>query len=867
MRSTKRPSSRRVVFQPRTWQGMHRGAMRIVEAVAPTLGPTPRFVALSPEHAGREPDLCDNGGEIARRILQIKGRGEDVGAMLIRDLLWRLQNQVGDGTATAAVIFGAVYTEGVRYLTAGGNSRRLQTHLDTGIEVMLDQLSAMTRTLSGKEKLAQLAESISYDPELSRYMGEVFDIIGAHGRLEIRKGRSRAIEREYVEGMYWERGLMSRQMIADLDRVRTEYENAHILISDLEIQYPQELLPVLEMALRNDVKSLIIIAGKLSDAAIGFLLANNKSDDFHVVAVTTPEYGPDTQAAALQDMAALIGGRPFLKAPGDTFGKIQIEDLGQARRVWADLRNFGVVGGKGEPKALRRHIHDLQKAYAHIDDPVPKGKALKRLGKMMGGSATLWVGADTEMAVERRVELAKRTASAMRLAMEEGVLPGAGIALLECRQALRERLAMVEETDERAAYEILIKATEAPIRTIVTNAGYDASDVMADLRFAGPGHGLDVVQEKDRQHRGIGHLRSGRRHQSGPVWRCQNRSTGAHRRCGCPSRPTGTSQSLGPNRTDETLAIMTDNLATQAIIYDLAASPNFSDKPLCFAAGTTGLMRSIDGGKSWSDTLTSLNLVETLPIASVVISPAFAADNTVIAGTSGGILRSGDGGDTWRIVEFPSPPPFVTALVFSPHFERDGVIFAGTLEDGVFVSRDRGYRWNTWNFGLLDLNILALAVSPAFAEDETLYAAVESGIFRSTNGGRAWREIPFDLDHAPVLSLAISPQFAEDGVLLAGTEQQGLFKSEDGGQTWKHLDSEGIAGSVDAILLAPDYPAKPDLLLLNGGELLISNDNAVSWRPWPGANTIEEPLTAVLAPSGLDSPLLAAIMNQGVKII
>lgn len=145
---------------------------------------------------------------------------------------------------------------------------------------------------------------------------------------------------------------------------------------------------------------------------------------------------------------------------------------------------------------MRRHIHELQRAYAHIDDPVPKDKLLKRLGKMMGGSATLWVGADTEMAVERRVELAKRTASAMRLAMEEGVLPGAGIALLECRQTLRERLAEFEETDERAAYEILIKATEAPIRTIISNAGYDASDVMADLRMAGPGHGMDVVRDR-----------------------------------------------------------------------------------------------------------------------------------------------------------------------------------------------------------------------------------------------------------------------------------------------------------------------------------------------------------------------------------
>jgi chaperonin GroEL len=470
--------------------------MQIVAAVRPTLGPGARVVAFSPEFGGAEPDLYDNGGEIARRILQIRGRDEDVGAMLIRDLLWRLQNQVGDGTATAAVLFGSVYSEGIRYLTAGGNARRLQTYLEAGLEIMLAELTAMTHTLSGKEKLAQLAESISHDPELSRYLGEIFDIIGAHGRLEIRKGRSREIEREYVEGMYWERGLMSREMITDWEKARTTFENAAILISDLEIHEPQALFPVLELALRNEIKSLFIVAGKLSEATIGFLLANRKPERFQVAAVTTPEYGKDLQAAALQDMAALTGGKAFLKATGETFAHIRLEDFGQARRAWADLRNFGLIGGKGDPKTLRRHIHNLQKAYEHTDDPVPKGKWLKRLGKLMGGSATLWVGADTEMDMERRVELATHTAAAMRLAMEEGVLPGAGVALLECRQALRKRLAGAQETDERAAYEILIKAVETPIRTIIANAGYDASDVMADLRLAGPGHGLDVVKEK-----------------------------------------------------------------------------------------------------------------------------------------------------------------------------------------------------------------------------------------------------------------------------------------------------------------------------------------------------------------------------------
>ena len=326
---------------------------------------------------------------------------------------------------------------------------------------------------------------------------------------------------------------------------------------------------------------------------------------------------------------------------------------------------------------------------------------------------------------------------------------------------------------------------------------------------------------------------------------------------------------------------MTENPASHTIIYGLAAPPNVARSLLHFAAGTTGLMRSEDGGHTWSDALTSLALNRAMPVASVAVSPAFTADRTVVAGTSGGIVRSSDGGDSWQIVEFPSPPPFVTSLAFSPHYEQDGVIFAGTLEDGVFVSQDRGYHWHTWNFGLLDLNILALAISPAFAKDETIFAAVESGIFRSTNGGRAWRETPFDVDCAPVLSLALSPQFGEGGsaeaslptasggVLFAGTEGHGLFKSEDGGQSWKRLAPDRIRNSLDAILLSPNYPADPHLLALTGGTLLFSDDGAETWRPWPGASDIEQPLTAVLAPAGLvaGAPLLVGVVDHGVRSI
>ena len=490
-------NTRRVIFQPKTYRGFQQGINKLANAIRPTLGPRPRIVAIDRILDERMPELLDNGGIIAKRIIQLPGMAEDIGAMYLRDVLWRLHDQTGDGTATAAMLFQVVYNEGVRYLTSGGNARRLHDYLQKGMEAIVDRLTSMTVAAKGKSQLAQVAESICYEPALAKMMGEIFDIIGEYGRLEIRGGRSRELEREYVEGMYWERGLVSRAMMVDQTRLRTDFENAAILISDLDIEEPQQLFPALELALRAKIKSLVIVANKLSDNAIGFLLANKKPEQFQVIAVNTPGYGPTEQVAALEDLATLTGGKSFIKVAGDTFDRIKLEDFGQARRVWADQHNFGIIGGKGNPRALRRHIATLRAAYNGSEDIVLREKLLKRIGKLLGGSATLWVGGATELEINQRLETAKRTAAAMRGAIMEGILPGGGISLLACRPMLRQKLDQSTEPDERAAYRILMEAAAAPFRTIVTNAGFDASEVLAEIKLAGgSGYGFDVVSEQ-----------------------------------------------------------------------------------------------------------------------------------------------------------------------------------------------------------------------------------------------------------------------------------------------------------------------------------------------------------------------------------
>ena len=371
---------------------------------------------------------------------------------------------------------------------------QLKSYLEEGMRLIIDQLTAMTQQVAGQDVLAQIAESLCYDPELAMYMGEVFDTIGEWGRLEIREGHSRGVEREYVEGMYWDQGLLSREMYTDHSEPRVEFEDAAILISDLEIEEPRQLYPVLEMAIRSEIPAMLIVAAKLSPSVIHFLLANKDPERFQAVAVRTPGTGKEERAGSLQDLAILSNGRPFIKVAGDTLDRIKPEDLGSARRIWANYSHFGIIGGKGDPRALRQHIGKLRRAYEHTDTVQDQEALQKRIGKIMGGTATLRVGGATEREVEARVAIAKRTAVTMRAAMTDGVLPGGGTSLLACRPALQEKLATSTDSDERAAYGILLRAMETPFRTIVSNAGHDASDMMAEVRLAGPGYGFDATR-------------------------------------------------------------------------------------------------------------------------------------------------------------------------------------------------------------------------------------------------------------------------------------------------------------------------------------------------------------------------------------
>jgi chaperonin GroEL len=486
-----------VVFQPELSKGMQRGINQLVNAIRPTLGPFPRLVAVeSPVHHDKLPEILDSGGLIARRMIRLPDRDADAGAMLLRHMLWELHEKAGDGTATAAVIFQSIYNQGTRFLAAGGDAMRLRTYLEQGSVLITDQLEGMKVFIRGKEQLTHLAETLCYDAEMSLILGEIFHTLGEYGYLDIRAGTGRNLEQEYFRGMYWEGGLLSRLMVTDQKRLSARIKNAAILLSDLEIEDPGDLIPLLELAADAHFRTMFVIARKISERALHLLTSHTVRQKVHVLAVKTPGRTIEEQWSVLQDLSILTGGRPLLTAAGDKLGSIKGECLGTASEIYADMDQFGIVEANCASERLQGHIECLKKGYTNTQNPAIRRQLQERIGKLQGGLAVLWIGAPTQLAIETRTALAKRAAEAVRSAMRYGVVPGGGVAYLNSCKGLQQKLNEAECLEEIVAYKILIQALHEPIKTLLKNAGLPDGEIINQVEEAGLGYGFDLNQKQ-----------------------------------------------------------------------------------------------------------------------------------------------------------------------------------------------------------------------------------------------------------------------------------------------------------------------------------------------------------------------------------
>lgn len=480
----------KVIHEPRTQEAIRRGVAVLGKAIRPTLGPLPRRL-IAQNQAKFE--LLDDGGIIARRIIALEDREDDVGAMLLRQVLWQARQKVGDGVATTAVIYESIYNEGLRFIAAGADAMRLRASLRELLPQLTHSLLSQARILTEAKELEAIAYSVCYDEEMAAVLGEVIDTVGRYGQVDIRAGHGRGMEHNYIDGSYWKGGVQSKEMLRGTARLVAEMQDAAILVTDMDIEEPRDLVPLMQLALRSKISKLLLIVKSISETGLSVVLDDRLRSKVQTVVVKIDTFLPDELFQACRDIALLTGGNAILESAGKSLADVTYGDFGQARWVWADDKNFGFASGQGDPIRIRRQARMLRQAHAAAEADDDRERLLNRLGKLNGGVATVRVGGIADDEIRGRKELAERTIRALRLALAGGVIPGGGLSLLNCGRGLRAAADGRESLEARAARQIMSRALEAPIRSLLGNGGYDASEVLAQLGTFNCGFGFDLM--------------------------------------------------------------------------------------------------------------------------------------------------------------------------------------------------------------------------------------------------------------------------------------------------------------------------------------------------------------------------------------
>ena len=494
----------RVLFQPQTREALKSGIDAMAGAVTPTLGPLTGPVALEDSTRKGSPELLDDGGAIARRILQLPDRGADVGAMLLRETLWQQRQRFGDATATTAVLYQTVMAEGYRFISAGGNAMLLRKQLERGIKVILDALREQIHMISDSAAFERLALSICGDSEIAAALADIFEVLGPHHPIEVRDG-GRDLHHEFFLGSYWESKVPSSIVFEGQAGERIELKETAWLISDFELDDLQALVKLVTDVYQAGFSSLVIVAKSFSEQVIAAQGANSRMEDFKLVYLEATGL-VDEQEAALDDLALVTGGQVFQAIAGHQFGRITLDMLGKSELAWLDRNRFGIIASAGDEDQVEKAIASLERRFNDSTDERAGTIARKRIGRLRGGSAVVYCGGSSESEMGYQRELIERTIETMRNALMQGTLSGGGTALLRCIKPLQEMHDASSDMHERAAFQILMTAAEAPCRKLLANAGSVAPGVVVEevLRRQN-GAGYDLLSEKlvDMQTNGV----------------------------------------------------------------------------------------------------------------------------------------------------------------------------------------------------------------------------------------------------------------------------------------------------------------------------------------------------------------------------
>src|SRR5689334_17163614 len=467
--------AKQVLFDEYARESLKTGVDIVANTVRVTLGPKGRNVALGKKFGG--PTVTHDGVTVAKEI-ELPDPFENMGAQLLKEAASKTNDIAGDGTTTATVLAEAIVFEGMRNVAAGANPMILQRGLHKGTAAVVQAIKEQSTPVKGREEIANIASISANDREIGQLIGEVMDRVGKDGVITVEESRGIQFEVEYVEGMQFDRGYISPYFVSNADRMTAELEDPFILITEGKITAVQELLPVLEKMVQTGKKEIVLIAEEVEGEALATLVVNKLRGILNVLAVKAPGYG-DRRKEMLKDLAVLTGGTVISDELGRKLDSVRLEDLGQARRVVSDKDNTTIVEGKGSSAEVQGRIKQIKAQVEDTTSDYDREKLQERLAKLSGGVAVIKVGAATETELKEKKHRVEDALSATRAAIEEGIVPGGGVALLNAVSAL-DNLKL--EGDEATGVGALRRALEEPARQIATNAGYEGSVVVESIR-------------------------------------------------------------------------------------------------------------------------------------------------------------------------------------------------------------------------------------------------------------------------------------------------------------------------------------------------------------------------------------------------
>lgn len=478
--------AKQIIFNEEARQALKRGVDKLANAVKVTLGPKGSNVVLDKGYGS--PTITNDGVTIAKEI-DLADKVENIGASLVKEVATKTNDVAGDGTTTATILAQAIITEGLKNVTAGANPMVLKRGIEKGVAAVVARLHKIAKPISKKEEIAQVATISAQDPQVGDLIAQIMEEVGKEGVITVEESQSFGLSKEVVEGMQFDRGYVSAYMVTNAERMEASYDNAKILITDQKISSLQDMLPLLEKLAQSGTKELVIIADDVDGEALATLVVNKLRGTFHALALKAPGFG-DRKKEMLEDIAVITGGTVVSEERGVKLNTAELTVLGSARKVIATKENTTIVGGKGAKKDIDNRIKQIKAQMGQTDSEFDKDKLKERLAKLSGGVAVIKVGAATEVEQKEKQHRIEDAISATRAAVEEGIIPGGGVALIRALDALKD---VKVEGDEKVGVDILRRALEEPIRQIAENAGEDGSVVVSEVKKLKDAHGFNAM--------------------------------------------------------------------------------------------------------------------------------------------------------------------------------------------------------------------------------------------------------------------------------------------------------------------------------------------------------------------------------------